>query len=250
MCFNLNWSSSLVHGSDMVFGFSEAIDSMLEDGESVIAVESLRFLKASTQNLEIFACVGEQLSPVMQQKCEGRKPNVKAVFLIKNSQTGEEKKIQLLAFENGRPVNLITSGMGLASSLQKNFSHWEVDADSVGQAVYTFDLSKPKGNAVGVERGVTLNAVMEVVMMACHKLKHSRRNPFPTEGKALNVASGFKITKLPELAELGDDCKLSISIDEDGIVEGARLIQFVPVKFSITKGSNVICEGVFTSAQR
>lgn len=250
MCINLKWSTSLVHGSDMVFGFTETIDSMLEDGEEVTAVESLRFLKAATQDLEIFACVGDQLSPIMQQKCEGGKPNVKAVFLTKNAQTGEDRKIQLLAFESGKPVGTVIAGIPLSSSLEEKFNYCAVATDRSGENVYTFELSKLSGNAVRVELGSTLNAVMEVVMMACHKLKHSKRNPFPTEGKIVNVAAGFKIAKLPELAELGDDCKLNVSIDEDGIVEGQRLIQFVPVNFSITKGSKVICEGVFTSAQR
>lgn len=250
MCINSKWSTRLVHSSDMVFGFSETIDSMLEDGEAVTAVESLRFLKAATQDLEIFACVGDQLSPTMQQKCEGRKPNVKAVFLTKNAKTGEERRIQILAFENGNPVGVVVSGVGLASSLEKKFNSWEVDGDRGGRNVYTFELSSPRGNAVRVELGSTLNAVMEVVMMACLKLMNSQRNPFPTEGKIVNVASGFKITRLPKLAELGDDCKLNVSIDEDGIVEKPRMIQFVPVNFSITKGSGVICEGVFTYAQR
>lgn len=243
MWSNARWTPSMAHSSDMMFSTAEFVDHLLGDKEEVTAVESMRFLDKVKGNLQMYACVGE-LSEVMKERCAKSKPNLQVVFLTRNSETGEERKINFLGFKNGEPMYGIATGMeDLPLALVRGFNAWEkLDEDR-----YIFDLSNPPENLPDTGLGGVLNAVMEVVLQAFSKLKNSKRNPFP---KSLwHAAYNFQMKSLPEVKDLDDSCKLELFIDRTGIVEKPNGFRFLPVKFAIKRAGKVICEGIYTNAQ-
>lgn len=249
MMHNMRWSRYFVHSSDMMFSSSGLVEALLNEGEEVVGVESMRFLNPVQNNLELFACAGE-LSPDIAGRCAQRKPDLKAVFLTKNEVTGEERNIKLFGFQNGQSSakNPIMPDMAhLPAALSKDFNSWERDMDKDGNDVFTFDLSQPDSRIAKTKLGASLNAVMELVMYSFSKVRRTSKSVCP-EGN-YNLAYGFDFKKLPKPEQLNEECKLLISVDKAGIVEKSSGFRLIPVKFSIKKGGKIISEGVFIDAQ-
>lgn len=249
MMYNMRWSRYFVHSSDMMFSSSGLVEALLNEGEEVVGVESMRFLNPVQNNLELFACVGE-LSPDIAGRCAQRKPDLKAVFLTRNEVTGEERSIQLFGFQNGQSSakNPIVPDMAyLPAALSRDFNSWERNMDKDGNDVFTFDLSQPDSRIAKTKLGASLNAVMELAMYSFSKVRRTSKNICPNGD--YNLAYGFDFKKLPKPEQLNEECKLLISVDKAGIVEKSSGFRLIPVKFSIRKGGKAICEGVFINAQ-
>lgn len=247
--YNKRWSRYFAHSSDMMLPSGGLVEALLNEGEEVVGVESMRFLNPVQNNLELFACAGE-LSPDIAGRCAQRKPDLKATFLTKNAITGEQRSIKLFGFQNDESSTrnpMIPNMANLPAALSRDFNSWERDMDKDGNDVFTFDLSQPDSGIVETKVGVALNAVMELVMCSFSRVRRGSKNICPDGG--YNLAYGFDFKKLPKPEQLNEECKLLISVDKAGIVEKSSGFRLIPVKFSIQKGGNVISEGVFINAQ-
>lgn len=251
MFYNRRWSDVLVHSSDMMFSCAGVVDALLEDGEEVMGVQSLRFLNPVQNDMELVAYVGDVPEDV-SLRCVERKPDLKATFLTRNAATGAERKIQLFGFQNKQSAseNPAFNGMAyLPASLSEGFSSWERDTGADGNDLFIFDLGKPDSRIADVKLGSVLNAVMELVMEAFSKLRRAKRNPFPVAYDDYNLAYGFDFSKLPKVEQLDERCNLAVSVDKTGVVEKENGFRLVPLRFFIKREGVLICEGVFTIAQ-
>jgi hypothetical protein len=248
MHYNLRWSSAVIHSADMMFSAGGVVEALLEDGEDVTGVQSLRFLNPVQNNVEMFAYVGDD-SEEVASRCVEKKPDLKAVFLTKNSKTGAERKIQLFGFQNRQDASLNEAFYDMAclpASLSK-FDVINLMSDGSGNNIFGFNLTKPAFSVFETKVGSVLNTVMELVMWACVELRETEISPFPPG--TFNLAYNFDFKKLPAVEELDEKCELMLLVNRGGIVERPNGFRLIPVLFSIRKDGKFICEGVYTSAQ-
>ncbi|MCX6735053.1 MAG: hypothetical protein NTZ25_04075 [Candidatus Peregrinibacteria bacterium] len=250
MRFNYGWSTSLVHSSDMMFSAGSVVEALLSKGEEVAGVEALRFMDPVQNNIEWHACVDE-LAPDVVEKCSQIKPDVKATFLIKDPETGNERKILLFGFQNNESARSnahILDMANLPTALSTGFSKWKESVSSEGDMLFEFDLSRPDLRVSGMELGISMNTVMELVMSSFNNVKMFIPSDF--YGRFGSLAYGFDFKKLPKVEELDQNCKLVISLNKKGIVVKPNGIRVVPLKFLIKRFEKVVAEGVYQSAHK
>lgn len=250
MRFNYGWSTSLVHSSDMMFSAGSVVESLLAEGEEVVGVEALRFMDPVQNNIEWHACVDE-LAPDVVEKCAQVKPDVKATFLVKDPETGSERKILLFGFQNKQSARNNANRLDIANlpkSLSANFSRWETSVSSEGDVLFEFELSGPDSKVSEMKLGTAMNAVMELAMVSFSEIRIFVPRDF--YGRFGSLAYGFDFKKLPKVEELDQNCKLVLSLNKSKIVIKPNGVRVVPINFLIKRFDKVVTEGVFQSAHK
>ena len=231
MVYNYGWSHSLVHSSDMIFAIGELVDTLLEEGDAVVAVESLRFLNPVKHNLKMFACVADD-DGLLKTQCPTGKPDVKAVFVVKNAETGLERKVQFVAFQNEEAVSQhVRCSDPNIDFLTSNFDLWESDKDADGKDIEIFDIGEGLAG-MGAECNAyqMMNVIMELVMNAYCVLRKFGKGIIPPA--QFSIATAFEMKKIPEFRDIESGCRLEIMVDLDSMLEKPNGWRFFPVRFN------------------
>lgn len=240
---NYNWSNGLVHGPDMIFAFHELVETLLEGGETVVAIDSMQFRQPVTANLQLYAKVGDE-NILPSGYSDGQKPAVIAEFVTSNG-----RKIKLQGFKTTNSIDQFAeAGVSLFRYLGKDFDTWELSSDSDGREIRIFDMEPLKGKPK-LGEGISpsgMNVAMDLVLYAASKLGKARRSVIPKADFA--VAASLKFDVIPSGVDLcGGGCKLELDVGK--IKENGGEFRFIPIEFVFKKTGNLIGKGVFTIAQ-
>lgn len=240
--FNHNWSRGLVHGPDMIFAFHELAETLLENGETVVAINSMKFRRPVNRDLQLYAKICDD-NTSLSILPDGQNPAVLAEFATSNG-----RKIQLQGFKTASPIDQFPEeGYSSFHHLGRNFGTCTIRKYNDGKEIYMFNV-EPLNAQDQWETTISpegMNLAMDLVLYAFSRISMANDSVIPEAD--MNVVASLKFDVIPSDMNLCGGCKLELSFGK--IEENGRGFEFIPVEFAFKKDGKEIGKGIFTIAQ-
>jgi hypothetical protein len=210
--FFTHWSDSFLHSSDMSFALIRFSETLLDDDEVFVRMESMEFRKVVNTQLEMHAWIGDETAFDFE---DNRKPAVKGSLKTSNGRT-----INLMAFQSELPVSQKFMIMNPFLHQKDRGRRPPKIQDSFG-GCFKFSICLENDSPIDDFRWSS-HTVQELVLMGFKTLEKDT-SCIPSQG----LAGGFSSFRFPKISQLSGKCQMYISLQEEKSVmtpKGYRLL--------------------------